>query len=151
MITSSTFRFSLCMIACIFFLHVERSRATYIPTNIDLTVRAVDVAVAKSLAALDTIHSRLSSDLPALITAETKNDANWIVEHSLASALLKQGFEVMTDSTAAPSAATRGTTTPGTASAPSTTGAPPPLCAACLPAQPPAQPHRLPPLCAHQI
>ena len=107
MITSSTFRFSLCMIACIFFLHVERSRGTYIPTNIDLTVRAADVAVAKSLAALDTVHSQLSSDLPALITAETKNDANWIVEHSLASALLKQGFEVMTDSTAAPSAAPR--------------------------------------------
>ena len=75
--------------------------ATYIPTNIDLTVRAAEEAVAECLAGLDSLHSETDWELPVLVTAQSEHEANWVVEHCLTGGLLKRNFTVAVDTTGA--------------------------------------------------
>jgi hypothetical protein len=75
--------------------------ATYIPTNIDLTVRAAEEAVAECLAGLDSLHSETDWELPVLVTAQSEHDANWVVEHCLTGELLERNFTVAVDTSAA--------------------------------------------------
>ena len=75
--------------------------ATYIPTNIDLTIQATEESVAECLAGLDTLHSEVDWELPVLVTALSEHDANWVVEHCLAGGLLKRNFTVAVDTLAA--------------------------------------------------
>ena len=48
-----------------------------------------------------------AASAPLLIVAQSKHDANWMVEHLLANRLLTRGFSVTLDSTAAQSASMR--------------------------------------------
>ena len=80
-------------------LHV--AGATYIPTNIDIAVRAAEKAVAECLAGLDSLHSGTDWEAPVLLAAQSEHDANWVVEHSLADGLLKRNFTVARDTSAA--------------------------------------------------
>lgn len=99
---STFFSLSLTAAACVILLRLEQVAATYIPTNIDVAVQTASEAVANSLAVLDTVHQDVDWTRPVLVTPQAKHDANWIAEHSLVSALLNRGFEVMTDSTEVP-------------------------------------------------
>ena len=80
---------------------VDTASATYIPTNIDLTIQAAEEAVAECLSGLDTLHSEIDWELPVLVTAQSEHDADWIVEHSLAEGLLKRNLTVAVDTSAA--------------------------------------------------
>ena len=80
---------------------LQAAPATYIPTNIDLTVQAAEETVAECLAGLDTLHSEAAWELPILVTAQSEHDANWVVEHCLAGGLLERNFTVAVDTSAA--------------------------------------------------
>ena len=86
-------------------LPAATATAEYIPTNLDLALRTADQAVNEALDSLDTTRGDVNWERPILIVADAGDDANWAVEHSLTSGLLKRGFRVLTDSTAAADAA----------------------------------------------
>ena len=75
------------------------------PTNMDLLVETVASAVNESLGRIEMPADAASA--PLLIVAQSKHDANWMVEHLLANRLLMRGFSVTLDSTAAQSASMR--------------------------------------------
>ena len=87
--------------ACLVTPGVDIAAATYIPTNIDLTVQAAEEAAAECLAGLDSLHSGTDWELPVLVTAQSEHDANWVVEHCLAEGLLKRNFTAVVDTSAA--------------------------------------------------
>ena len=81
------------------------SVAAPFPTNMDLLVETVVSAVDESLA-----HIEMPADAataPLLVVAQSKHDANWMVEHLLANRLLARGFSVTLDSTVAQPASMR--------------------------------------------
>ena len=81
------------------------SAAVPFPTNMDLLVETVASAVDESLG-----HIKMPDDAaaaPLLIVAQSKHDANWMVEHLLANRLLTRGFSVTLDSTATQTASMR--------------------------------------------
>lgn len=75
------------------------------PTNMDLLVETVGSAVDESLARLEMPADAAMA--PLLVVAQSKHDANWMVEHLLANRLLTRGFSVTLDSTAAQPASLR--------------------------------------------
>ena len=81
------------------------SGAIPFPTNMDLLVETVASAVDESLGRIEMPDDAASA--PLLIVAQSKHDANWMVEHLLANRLLTRGFSVTLDSTAAQSASMR--------------------------------------------
>ncbi len=68
------------------------------PTNMDLLVETVASAVDESLRRVEMPDDAASA--PLLVVAQSKHDANWMVEHLLANRLLTRGFSVTLDSTA---------------------------------------------------
>ena len=75
------------------------SVAVPFPTNMDLLVETVASAVNESLARIEMPGDAATA--PLLVVAQSKHDANWMVEHLLANRLLTRGFSVTLDSTAA--------------------------------------------------
>ena len=75
------------------------SAAIPFPTNMDLLVETVESAVDESLGRIEMPTDATSA--PLLVVAQSKHDANWMVEHLLANRLLMRGFSVTLDSTAA--------------------------------------------------
>ncbi|MCE2450246.1 MAG: hypothetical protein J4F35_18300 [Candidatus Latescibacteria bacterium] len=75
------------------------SAAVPFPTNMDLLVETVASAVDESLGRIEMPDD--AAAFPLLIVAQSKHDANWMVEHLLANRLLTRGFSVTLDSTAA--------------------------------------------------
>ena len=68
------------------------SVAVPFPTNMDLLVETVASAVDESLARIDMPDDAAMA--PLLVAAQSKHDANWMVEHLLANRLLTRGFSV---------------------------------------------------------
>ena len=81
------------------------SGATPFPTNMDLLVETVASAVDASLAHIAMPDHAATA--PLLVVAQSRHDANWMVEHLLANRLLTRGFSVTLDSTATQSASVR--------------------------------------------
>ncbi len=81
------------------------SAAIPFPTNMDLLVKTVTSAVDESLARIEMPADAASA--PLLVEAQSKHDANWMVEHLLANRLLLRGFSVTLDSTATQPASMR--------------------------------------------
>ena len=79
-------------------LSATASVAVPFPTNMDLLVETVASAVDESLARIEMPND--ASTAPLLVVAQSKHDANWMVEHLLANRLLTRGFSVTLDSTA---------------------------------------------------
>ena len=75
------------------------SAAVPFPTNMDLLVETVASAVDEGLGRIEMPDD--AAAFPLLIVAQSKHDANWMVEHLLANRLLTRGFSVTLDSTAA--------------------------------------------------
>ena len=75
------------------------SVAVPFPTNMDLLVETVASAVDESLARIEMPDDAATA--PLLVVAQSKHDADWMVEHLLANRLLTRGFSVTLDSTAA--------------------------------------------------
>lgn len=73
------------------------SAAVPFPTNMDLLVETVASAVDESLARIEMPDDAAAA--PLLVVAQSKHDANWMVEHLLANRLLTRGFSVTLDST----------------------------------------------------
>ena len=78
-------------------LCVTASAAAPFPTNMDLLVETVASAVDESLARIEMPDDAATA--PLLVVAQSKHDANWMVEHLLANRLLTRGFSVTLDST----------------------------------------------------
>ena len=81
------------------------SVAVPFPTNMDLLVETMAGAVDESLARIEMPDDAATA--PLLVVAQSKHDANWMVEHLLANRLLTRGFSVTLDSTATQSASMR--------------------------------------------
>ena len=81
------------------------SAAVPFPTNMDLLVETVASAVDESLGRIKMPADAASA--PLLIVAQSKHDANWMIEHLLANRLLTRGFSVTLDSTATEAASMR--------------------------------------------
>ena len=81
------------------------SVAVPFPTNMDLLVETVASAVDESLARIEMPDDAATA--PLLVVAQSKHDANWMVEHLLANRLLARGFSVTLDSTVAQSTSMR--------------------------------------------
>ena len=81
------------------------STATSFPTNMDLLVETVASAVDESLVRIEMPNDATTA--PLLVVAQSKHDANWMVEHLLTNRLLAHGFNVTLDSTATQSASMR--------------------------------------------
>ena len=81
------------------------SVAVPFPTNMDLLVETVASAVDESLARIEMPTDAATA--PLLVVAQSKHDANWMVEHLLSNRLLTRGFSVTLDSTAAQPASMR--------------------------------------------
>ncbi len=81
------------------------SAAIPFPTNMDLLAETVASAVNESLGRIEIPADAASA--PLLVVAQSKHDANWMVEHLLANRLLARGFSVTLDSTAAQPASMR--------------------------------------------
>ena len=73
--------------------------ATPFPTNMDLLVETVSSAVDAGMAEMNVPEDTALA--PMLVVAQAKHDANWMVDHLLASRLLERGFAVTLDSTMA--------------------------------------------------
>ena len=74
------------------------SGAAPFPTNMDLLVETVASAVEASLTRIEMPTNAATA--PLLVVAQSKHDANWMIEHLLANRLLTRGFSVTLDSTA---------------------------------------------------
>ena len=81
------------------------SVAVPFPTNMDLLVETVASAVDESLARIEMPDDAATA--PLLVVAQSRHDANWMVEHLLANRLLTRGFSVTLDSTAVQPASMR--------------------------------------------
>ena len=68
------------------------------PTNMDLLVETVASAVDESLARIE--MPTAAATAPLLVVAQSRHNANWMVEHLLTNRLLTRGFSVTLDSTA---------------------------------------------------
>ena len=90
----SCYRLLVALMVC-----ATASAAVPFPTNMDLLVETVASAVDESLARIE--MSDDAATAPLLVVAQSKHDANWMVEHLLANRLLTRGFSVTLDSTAA--------------------------------------------------
>ena len=97
-------RICYCLLAALM-ICVTASVAIPFPTNMDLLVETVASAVNESLGRIEMPADAASA--PLLIVAQSKHDANWMVEHLLANRLLMRGFSVTLDSTAAQPASMR--------------------------------------------
>ncbi len=97
-------RICYCLLAALM-ICATASVAIPFPTNMDLLVETVASAVNESLGRIEMPADAASA--PLLIVAQSKHDANWMVEHLLANRLLMRGFSVTLDSTAAQSASMR--------------------------------------------
>lgn len=75
--------------------------STPVPTNMDLMVETTKAVVDDVLAEFSDGKSGLRAEAPVLIEAQSKHDANWLVEHLLIEALLERGFEVRVDTASA--------------------------------------------------
>ena len=93
-----------CLLAALL-LSATAAVAVPFPTNMDLLVETVASAVDESLARIE--MPAHAATAPLLVVAQSKHDANWMVEHVLANRLLTRGFSVTLDSTAAQPASTR--------------------------------------------
>ena len=90
----SCYRLLVALMVC-----ATASAAVPFPTNMDLLVETVASAVDESLARIEMPDDAATA--PLLVVAQSKHDANWMVEHLLANRLLTRGFSVTLDSTAA--------------------------------------------------
>ncbi len=90
----SCYRLLVALMVC-----ATASAAIPFPTNMDLLVETVASAVDESLARIEMPDDAATA--PLLVVAQSKHDANWMVEHLLANRLLTRGFSVTLDSTAA--------------------------------------------------
>ena len=90
----SCYRLLVALMVC-----ATASVAVPFPTNMDLLVETVASAVDESLARIEMPDDAATA--PLLVVAQSKHDANWMVEHLLANRLLTRGFSVTLDSTAA--------------------------------------------------
>lgn len=70
------------------------------PTHLDLVTQTVEAGVERALSTLDAA-TEADWQRPVLLAPKARHDANWLVEHVLASQLIKRGFVVVRDSTAA--------------------------------------------------
>ncbi len=86
------------LIALLLILPTLATAAPY-PSNMDAIVEAVEGAADEALAQIEIPAD--ASDLPILVVAQGKHEANWLVDHVLTSRLLDRGFSITADSTAA--------------------------------------------------
>ena len=89
-------RICYCLLAALM-ICATASVAVPFPTNMDLLVETVASAVNESLGRIEMPADAALA--PLLIVAQSKHDANWMVEHLLANRLLTRGFSVTLDST----------------------------------------------------
>ena len=89
-------RFCYCLLAALM-VCATASVAVPFPTNMDLLVETMASAVDESLARIEMPDDAATA--PLLVVAQSKHDANWMVEHLLANRLLTRGFSVTLDST----------------------------------------------------
>jgi len=89
-------RFCYCLLAALM-VCATTSVAVPFPTNMDLLVETMASAVDESLARIEMPDDAATA--PLLVVAQSKHDANWMVEHLLANRLLTRGFSVTLDST----------------------------------------------------
>ena len=81
--------------------------AAPLPTNLGLVAETLDQAAARALAKLQAMKGADPLHGPLLIEAQSEHPANWMADHILCERLLQSGFEVVLDSTSAPSEAMR--------------------------------------------